>query len=120
MSETIMHEFCHTCGNNATNYFTANGKNPWLECDRGHSWFPRNTIKPKELETLKTFYVSARLDGQGHSPKVKHDTLDSACAEVTRLAKSHIGVEFFVLKVIASSLASQEITVEVTGYSEEA
>lgn len=48
------------------------------------------------------FFIVARLDGVGHSPKVRHENYELAQAEAKRLASSYPGVEFFVLESLVS------------------
>ncbi len=62
---------------------------------------------------MKPYYYVYRF-GHG-APKTKHDTLESAVIEAERLAESHPGEPFEILKCVALSRASKISTFWVDG-----
>ena len=62
---------------------------------------------------MKPYYYVYR---RGHGPpKIKHDTLESARSEAERLASSHPGEAFEILKCVAVSSASKISTFWMDG-----
>lgn len=50
------------------------------------------------MEHLGSFFLV--WNPEGRNPRYRHDTLDGATEEATRLAKANPGVEFYVLETI--------------------
>lgn len=75
-------------------------------------------MKSKKTTIEETFWIVARLDGLGCSPKVRHTAWQEASDEAQRLARKESPVEFFVMRAIDSYRTPQSIPLERKAYSE--